>query len=85
MNSFTILPMEWDMKHSDKVQEFYKEGKYTPCNIEEVVSKCGNLFPIHTKTMALKYLKWLKKEFPYVIFNLFSGSRQCDLELIQEL
>ena len=85
MLSFTILPMEWDMRYSDKVQEFYKEGKFTPCDIEEVVDKCGNLFPIHTKAMALNYLKALKKEFPFVVFNLFSGSRQCDLELIQEL
>lgn len=85
MNTFTILPMEWDMKHSDKVNEFCQQGKWTPCDIPELVGQCGYIWPIHTKTAALRYLSGLKKQFPYVIFHLFSGNRACDLELIKEL
>ena len=83
---FSILPIDWDMKHSSKISDLQKEGKWTPCDVPEVVESCGSLFPyITTKTGAIRRLKGVKKEFPYVTFGLYNGKTFGELQIVQEL
>ena len=52
---------------------------------DEVVEKCGSLFPfITTKSGAIKYAKAIKRQFPNVRFELTKGEHWGELELIQE-
>ena len=52
---------------------------------EEVVAKCGSLFPfINTKSSAIKYAKSVKHHFPNVHFQLTKGETWGSQELVQE-
>lgn len=51
---------------------------------QEVVAKCGSLYPfITTKSKAIAYAKKVKAEFPNVHFELTEGGTWGNLELVQ--
>lgn len=57
----------------------------TECMDNNVVAKCGSLFPfITTKTGAIRYAKSVKKEFPNVHFVLTKGETWGNQEIVQE-
>lgn len=84
MQYYSVLPNDWDYTKQDKIKELKNQGCYTPYDIKEVAHSCGSLFPyITTKTNAIKFTKRLKKEFPYVRFDLMVGKTWGEMELVQ--
>lgn len=50
----------------------------------EIISKCGDLFPfITTKTSAVKYAKSVKRQFPTIELELYEGDNWGSLVLVQ--
>ena len=78
------MPTDWDYTKEEKVGELMRNGKFTPCMVVEITNKCGSLFPfITSRTNAIKYVKSLKEQFPYVVFDLMEGKTWGELELVQ--
>lgn len=86
MQHYSVIPNDWDYSHitNDQLKDFNSNGCYFPSQVQEVVDKCGSLFPfITTKTNAIAYVKDLKKKFPYVSFNLLVGETWGNSKLVQ--
>ena len=84
MKYYSVMPQDWDYTKEEKVGELIRNGKFTPCMVVEIANKCGSLFPyVTSKSNAIKYTKSLKREFPYVVFNLMEGERWGELKLVE--
>lgn len=84
MDYYSIMLVGWDYSQPNKVKQFKDNGFLTPCDVKEVVYKCGSLYPfITTKKKAVAYANGLKKEFPFVSFSLMKGETFGEMELIQ--
>lgn len=84
MQHYSVMPSDWDYTHNDKIKELSQQGCYAPCQVKEVVERCGSLFPfITTKSNAIKYVEDLKVKFPFITFDLMVGKTWGEMELIQ--
>ena len=84
MKHYSVMPQDWDYAHEQEIKELSAKGCYTPCQVEEVVEHCGSLFPfVTTKSGAIEYVRNLKKQFPFIVFDLMVGKTWGEMKLVQ--
>lgn len=85
MKNYTIMAIDWDYGCQDQIEEYQRKGIYLPSMISEVMEHCGSLYPyITNETSAIKHIKSIKREFPFVHFGLYEGRTWGELELVKE-
>ena len=86
MANYVLLPIDWDYDYKDlaRVLKVKNNQKiFVPSQIEGVVKCCGSLgnFPLD---FVEKYIKNVKRKYPYVKFSLTKGETWGNMELVKE-
>lgn len=85
MENYTLMATEWDYAYPEEIKDYQKQGVFTPTMDKEILNHCGSLYPFITnETNAIKYSKEIKKQFPFVHFELYKGKTWGTLELVKE-
>lgn len=82
--TYVIMPTEWDYdKDTLKMIPYLRNhGCIVPCDITNVSERCGALVGVALR-QATTITKELKKDYPYVKFELLVGETWGELKLIK--
>ena len=85
MKTYVIIPVEWDYEKdtNGKIATLREQGCFVPSDIIEISERCGALVGC-SKTSAIAMVKKLKKDYPYIKFNLLVSETWGNLELVKE-